>query len=599
MPNISLPHGIFPVDIILRWLYATLPEETYHYLFLDPNVREIRLVSLLPGPATADIECLLSHASLDQNPHYEALSYAWGEQKEEIRIVKLEGHAFPITSNLEIALRHLRHETETRTLWVDAISINQIDDNEKSHQVREMTSIYQSASRVLIWLGEEKDDSDLAMNIVQSIGATGFNQIQIDEQHPAPWVALRTLFYRAWWFRAWVLQEATVNKIDPLVGCGQKWVSWSAFDVVHSFIMSQLNLGSSGSRMVLQATKSQVSAIHEIREHLKKGSPHVRIEPLMRMAMTFESRDPRDKLFSLYGIAHKEDQDLLIPDYTKSVRELYTELAVHLIAHNINMLFVNTNSPDNRLPSWVPDWSWASRRWCLWIENIYKASGITKSGWRFSTNPDTLSIPGVIIDHVAVTDELFPRGGAPLVPYRTGLPAIVDSIESLIEKTNEEKGLGYTDSLEPDDLWRTLLANKTLAMSELEQRYPAPAMYGEMFKVFRGRATIPSTFKPDLAPARRRELFVQPFETALHGSMEDQRFFITRNGRIGIGPRDLAANDLLVIFWGADMPVVLREKEGFQQLLGATYLHGVMDGEIFEPLSQENIRDQSEVFVLR
>ena len=599
MPEIRLQPDLFPIDIIQRWLHATLPEETYQYSILDPSVREIRLVLLLQGPENADIECLLSHASLDENPQYDALSYAWGEQKDEIRTIKLEGHMFPVTSNLEIALRHLRSETETRTLWVDAIAINQIDEEEKSHQVREMTSIYQSASRVLIWLGEAKDDSDLAMDLVEDIHATGLDQFQADEDNPKPWEALVDLFYRPWWSRAWVLQESTVNKIEPLVGCGQKWVSWSAFDLVHRLIESQVALGSSGSMMIIQAVKSQVSAIHNIRERLKGGSSAIRIEGLMRIAMTFKSRDPRDKLYSLFGLAHEEDKNLLIPDYTKPVLDLYTEFALHLINHNINMLFVNTDSPHHQLPSWVPDWSWSSRRWSIWIENTYRASGTSKPGWRFSSDPSTLSIPGIVVDHVAITDELAPRGGEPLIPHKEGLRIIIDSIESLLKKASEDQASGVTNSpslTNPDSLWRTLIANKTLASLE---SYPAPASYGEMFEVFQSRKEVPNTFSPDLPLARRRELFVQPFVMAVQGSLEDQRFFITRNGRIGIGPRDLKEDDLLVVFWGADMPVVLREKQGCQQLLGAAYVHGVMDGEAFESVTEDNIQDRSEVFLLR
>lgn len=603
MPEIRLRPDLLPIDIILRWLHVTHPKETYQYSFLDPTVREIRLVSLLQGPANADIECLLSHASLDERPQYDALSYTWGDQNEEIRTIKLEDHLFPVTSNLEIALRHLRSETEPRTLWVDAISINQINEEEKSHQVREMTSIYESASRVLIWLGEAEDDSDLAMDLVENIGATGLDHFKADEDNPRPWEALSQLFYRSWWSRAWVLQESTVNKIDPFVGCGTRWVSWSAFDIAHSLIESQLELGSSGSMMIMQAIKSQVSAIHNIRgRRMEKSSP-IRIERLMRMAMTFKSRDPRDQLYSLFGLAHEEDRDLLTPDYTKSVQELYTEFALHLISHNINMLFVNTNSPHYQLPSWVPDWSWSTRRWCIWIEDRYKASGTTKPGWRYSPNPDTLTIPGIIIDRVATTEEFTPRGDEPVVPYKKSLPVIVDSIESLLKKAIEDQASSETNYpilTAPDSLWRTLIANKTLSRSsESEQSYPAPAAYGDMFAVFRGQAEVPSTFNPDLPPARRQDLFVQPLETAILGSIEDQRFFITRNGRMGIGPRELQEHDLLVVFWGADMPVVVRDIEGYQRLLGAAYVHGVMDGEAFESVTEDNLQDRSELFLLR
>ena len=50
--------------------------------------------------------------------------------------------AFPITTNLALLLRHLRHPIVPRILWIDAICINQTDNDERSWQVRLMAYIY-------------------------------------------------------------------------------------------------------------------------------------------------------------------------------------------------------------------------------------------------------------------------------------------------------------------------------------------------------------------------------------------------------------------------------------------------------------------------
>jgi hypothetical protein len=41
-----------------------------------------------------------------------------------------------------------------RTLWVDALCINQVDLDEKRHQIALMPGIYTKASTVIMWLGE-------------------------------------------------------------------------------------------------------------------------------------------------------------------------------------------------------------------------------------------------------------------------------------------------------------------------------------------------------------------------------------------------------------------------------------------------------------
>jgi Heterokaryon incompatibility protein (HET) len=135
---------------------------------------EFRLLVLLPGLDDAEIQCEIQHASLDGPPQYEALSYTWGDPKGEDSLVPCRGDpsaSYPIKVdegylrigyNLECALKQLRHGTNPRTLWIDAICINQDDFEEKNQQVKAMARIYSNASRVLAWLGEHDGYTDLA-----------------------------------------------------------------------------------------------------------------------------------------------------------------------------------------------------------------------------------------------------------------------------------------------------------------------------------------------------------------------------------------------------------------------------------------------------
>jgi hypothetical protein len=58
-----------------------------------------------------------------------------------------------IKPNLAAVLRQLRLADALRTLWIDAICINQDDENEKGQQVALMGDIYRTAISVQIWLG--------------------------------------------------------------------------------------------------------------------------------------------------------------------------------------------------------------------------------------------------------------------------------------------------------------------------------------------------------------------------------------------------------------------------------------------------------------
>jgi hypothetical protein len=72
-------------------------------------------------------------------------------------------------NNLYAALSRLRDPDLPRLLWADAVCIDQQNLQERSDQVRLMASIYSSAIRVIVWLGEEADDSALAFASMEEV----------------------------------------------------------------------------------------------------------------------------------------------------------------------------------------------------------------------------------------------------------------------------------------------------------------------------------------------------------------------------------------------------------------------------------------------
>lgn len=613
----TVKHENPPHQLVQKWFTATIPNEIHRYAFLDSTTDEIRLITLLPSDETSvGIECLLSHVSLSSKPDYEALSYAWGNQNEDIGAITLGGKPFPVTPNLENALRHLRLAEKSRTLWVDALSINQIDDEEKTHQVQQMRAIYELASRVVVWLGKASDDSDLAMDLIADIHQVGPQDYKASLEDAKSWEALGMLYRRSWWNRIWVLQETAVGLQDPIVGVGHKWLSWVALESARQFVEEQIktySINETISKMVISVVKTTAVALHNIRRDLSPSLPLSNLESLLKRTMTFHSTDARDKVFALLGLAQEEDRSAIIPDYSKSLKTVFSDLAIYLISNNINIIYLNTDSPYHSLPSWIPDWSWWSRRWPLWSEGLYNAGGPTVQAGRFSQDASTFTLPGLLLDRVLVCDEFIPRG-RDVVFYNTShISAIVSNIETLLLNTIAEhpknKLLSALDPSKSDALWRTLVADKQLTRLSS----PAPSVYGEQFSALRSRSEVPETFLPDHPTTseakigKRKEAYTQPFEFEVQATMSDQRFFITERGQIGIGPRHLMVNDPVVIFWGSDMPCLLREaevgegrEEGVCRLLGGAYIHGVMHGEAFHGIeNQEELQDKSKVFLLR
>lgn len=128
-----------------------------------------RLIEVQPGAFAHPIHCKIREWPLHNAPNYEALSYAWGPQAETGPFVVLDGSPFQISTELEIAIRRLRQTNNTRTLWIDAICINQGNIRERNAQVAVMRDIYKGADCVIAWLGDDSHDSRRALKFLEEM----------------------------------------------------------------------------------------------------------------------------------------------------------------------------------------------------------------------------------------------------------------------------------------------------------------------------------------------------------------------------------------------------------------------------------------------
>jgi len=108
------------------------------YRRLSVAEKQIRVVTVYPGHLGQMIRCGFQTVSLNDEPDYEALSYVWGLEQHRLYI-ELNLTQTSVTRNLHAALNRLRHPDEPRRLWVDAICINQADNEERGQQVALMS----------------------------------------------------------------------------------------------------------------------------------------------------------------------------------------------------------------------------------------------------------------------------------------------------------------------------------------------------------------------------------------------------------------------------------------------------------------------------
>ncbi|KAK3899648.1 heterokaryon incompatibility protein-domain-containing protein [Staphylotrichum tortipilum] len=156
----------------------TIPNDYTHYHPLRTDIREIRLLHILPGTDDAPLTVSLVRTNLSNPTHlppYRALSYCWGPLTN-LQPIAVHFHddadvdpatpvpattppvTFQITTSLHSALTSLRRTPNNSPfLWIDMLCINQGDLAERSGHVRFMRDVYRRAEEVVVWLGADEE----------------------------------------------------------------------------------------------------------------------------------------------------------------------------------------------------------------------------------------------------------------------------------------------------------------------------------------------------------------------------------------------------------------------------------------------------------
>lgn len=143
---------------------------TYTPLPVESESDSIRVIERLPDVHPAPVSCIVRHVRLNEKPRFEATSYCWGNP-EPPKFVICNGKSLNITESPYIALHRLRNAAEPRTLWADAICINQQDIDEKNTQAPLVRKIYEMTEQVVLWLGEEEHNSHLGFALIPKLVA--------------------------------------------------------------------------------------------------------------------------------------------------------------------------------------------------------------------------------------------------------------------------------------------------------------------------------------------------------------------------------------------------------------------------------------------
>lgn len=104
---------------------STNPEVSYKHTNFSYTVgQEIRLVVLLPGELAKPIRCNVIHVNLENGPGYDAASYTWTTESDDVHLTGqihcVHGGCISLITNCDAALCQLRYRGLRKRVWIDA-----------------------------------------------------------------------------------------------------------------------------------------------------------------------------------------------------------------------------------------------------------------------------------------------------------------------------------------------------------------------------------------------------------------------------------------------------------------------------------------------
>ncbi|KAI8939245.1 hypothetical protein NX059_005071 [Plenodomus lindquistii] len=527
-------------------------------------------------------------------------------------------------------------EQGTILLWVDALCINQEDASERAEQVKMMGKIYARATNVKIWLGEE-DKEPLDFGTPSTLESTHdyhlgvFGRVPIvlsfiaqalrnangpknrlaarqpmeDSAHrnraygflppDAPeWDVLRQFFANGWFARVWVVQEVVLsNRATALIGDWE--IDWAAIGQAAVWFQSK-------GYAIPAVLKYQIRNSQDLLPVFKAAATwklclrQDRRVLLLELLHEFRSRlatNAVDKVYATFGMAAEltsmgssRFDELVEPDYSsKSVLDVYRDIARFIIVEHGDLTVLSHAGTTflTDWPSWVPDWRHEKASNALSTSqtaDIYNASEGQPLCLGYSRIANALPVQGIEVDYIVAYSDRLASYGFGYVTYQEEVD-FVQMASALYARRpfSNSYTMPGTDFERARMIIQTLTANLTNTYSRASEdpEFQADALAWLGAHAPNLRPSLPisqylsAMMKQRPDPGRFHEAFVR--------ACVDRRFFVTKQGLMGIGPNTMKEGDILVILFGGRVPYLLRASNDAYRFLGECYVPGMMNGE--------------------
>jgi hypothetical protein len=538
-------------------------------------------------------------------------------------------------------------------LWADAISINQQSTEEKNNQVKHMGLVYQNATQVLAWLGpDDCGIAQDCFSLLKNWNVFLDEKLKIHKHpqnipsfEPPPLICddpkrgwkIRQLMSHAWFSRVWVLQEAGLAKECHLLWGNQSMslaelIEFACFCNRHTSITRMMD-GDDGILVFWGVVLTCVYRTYNNPDSWICSKPLIRslynkhlqsrglFLDILQVGKSLSTSDPRDHIYAFLGnpLASSSDGKLIMePDYNKDEKEVYFVTACALLTsmHESPYVFcfVHHCSDDevagSRGQSWIPRWKKPDTNLMPFfsIGNIglsNKAGGaadLLKPRFHSGFGMERLlTLRGFVFDRLVWTSKILNAKNFALnssrwdVEHRTSqvvyIKLLWNDVPSAFKQS--QNSTESSDGTQYDDGF-----GFTLVTGYNNRHTVRPRDHRKRFKAYlhalqtavnpEEHTTADQLTDDEACNASRFEVNTR--------NCSNRRLSVTQKGRFALVPLCAKPGDMCCVLLGMVTPFIIRPaavRNGNESityhLVGESYIHGVMGGELVGSLSNEDI----------
>lgn len=546
----------------------------------------------------------------------------------------MNNHLFAVGENLYSMLWKLAKSFEVHQLglkvWIDAICINQGDAEEKEVEVQKMGWIYKKALAVRAWLGPSPTASfSVEYHQVRewlNESPAAEQPHQVDTPHPSGRLgeAVRAVehavFSNPFWDRIWILQEITLAS-SILFWYGDCYftpneISW----LINHFTprcIEEFQSGAFGLSHI--AGSSQASLRLRFRSDYPR-SKDIALRRLVGIAKASKATDARDKVYGMLALIPESIAANIRPSYASHYApyQAYAALtrAYILDTGDLRIWYGQVSlsiKGDDPLPSWALDLYAEQEQYTFGPTRLatistenwsFGANGARRGRPTFSDNGLIMSCPGIFADSVQSLAKPNSEANAqtavewyfaPQICTSDGattLPSVDASTKSTLARVlHRDSDYQYPaqgclldlawglDADRPPDgpNWKRLrndLDGLESASALASLAYFRSGLHANANFLINGvplRAYFdasPGTFAPNHKTAM-----------ALGRISQSGRLCMTAAGRVAMVPDETEVGDRIAVLFACEMPVIIRPRGKHYQLIGCSFVDGLMKGE--------------------